>query len=61
MDAFEAGGSFTVNDGIGSGWYIVPPVAVNGLGGDDQRVLVATVDDGRRFERSVPHAGLPAG
>ena len=41
MDAFEAGGSFTVNDGIGSGWYIVPPVAVNGLGGDDQRVLVA--------------------
>ena len=41
MDAFEAGDSFTVNDGIGSGWYIVPPVAVNGLGGDDQRVLVA--------------------
>ena len=28
MDAFEAGNSFTVNDGIGSGWYIVPPVAV---------------------------------
>ena len=41
MDAFEAGNSFTVNDGIGSGWYIVPPVAVNGLGGDDHRVLVA--------------------
>ena len=41
MDAFEAGDSFTVNDGIGSGWYIVPPVAANGLGGDDQRVLVA--------------------
>ncbi|MGB1100272.1 MAG: hypothetical protein ACPGYS_05125, partial [Flavobacteriales bacterium] len=41
MDAFEAGDSFTVNDGIGSGWYIIPPVAVNGLGGDDQRVLVA--------------------
>ena len=30
-----------MNDGVGSGWYIVPPVAVNGLGGDDQRVLVA--------------------
>ena len=40
-DAFEAGQSFTINDGIGSGWYIVPPVAVNGLGGADQRVLVA--------------------
>ena len=41
MDTFEAGQSFTINDGIGSGWYIVPPTAVNGLGGDDQRVLVA--------------------
>ena len=41
MDAFEAGQSFTVNDGLGSGWYIVPPTAVNGLGGADQRVLVA--------------------
>ena len=41
MDAFEAGQSFTVNDGLGSGWYIVPPIAVNGLGGADQRVLVA--------------------
>ena len=40
-DAFEAGQSFTINDGVGSGWYIVPPVAVNGQGGDDQRVLVA--------------------
>ena len=40
-DAFEAGQGFVVNDGIGSGWYIVPPLAVNGLGGDDQRVLVA--------------------
>ena len=26
---------------FGSGWYIVPPTAVNGLGGADQRVLVA--------------------
>ena len=41
MDTFEAGQSFTINDGIGSGYYIVPPTAVNGLGGDDQRVLVA--------------------
>ena len=32
--------NITINDGVGSGWY-VPPVAVNGLGGDDQRVLVA--------------------
>ena len=40
MDAFEAGPSFTVNDGLGSGWYIVPPTP-NGLGGADQRVLVA--------------------
>ena len=40
-DAFEAGESFTVNDGIGSGWYIVPPTAINGLGGADERVLVA--------------------
>ena len=42
MDTFEAGQSFTINDGIGSSWYIVPPTAVNGLGGDDQRVLVAS-------------------
>ena len=40
-EAFEAGNSFVVNDGVGSGWYIVPPSAINGLGGDDQRVLVA--------------------
>ena len=41
VDEFEAGQSFIINDGVGSGWYIVPPVAVNGLGGVDQRVLVA--------------------
>ena len=41
MDTFESGQSFTIGDGVGSGWYIVPPTAVNGLGGDDQRVLVA--------------------
>ena len=40
VDEFEAGQSFIINDGV-SGWYIVPPVAVNGLGGVDQRVLVA--------------------
>ena len=39
--SFEAGNSFTVNDGIGSGWYIVPPVASNGLAGSDNRVLLA--------------------
>ena len=38
---FEAGNSFTVNDGVGSGWYIIPPVASNGLAGDDHKVLVA--------------------
>ena len=41
MDTFESGQSFTIDDGVGSRWYIVPPTAVNGLGGDDQRVLVA--------------------
>ena len=40
-DAFEAGQNISINDGVGSGWYIVPPVAVNGQGGADQRVLVA--------------------
>ena len=40
MDAFEAV-VIVINDGVGSGWYIVPPVAVNGQGGDDRRVLVA--------------------
>ena len=39
--SFEAGNSFTVNDGIGSGWYIVPPVASNGIAGADNRVLLA--------------------
>ena len=38
---FEAGNSFSVNDGVGSGWYIIPPVASNGLAGDDYKVLVA--------------------
>ena len=41
VDAFEAGQNISINDGVGSGWYIVPPVAVNGQGGADQRVLVA--------------------
>ena len=40
VDAFEAGQNISINDGVGSGWYIVPPVAVNGQGGADQRVLV---------------------
>ena len=39
--AFEAGNSFSVNDGVGSGWYIIPPLASNGLAGDDHKVLVA--------------------
>ena len=40
VDEFEAGQSFIINDGVGGSWYIVPPVA-NGLGGVDERVLVA--------------------
>jgi hypothetical protein len=39
--SFEAGNSFIVNDGIGSGWYVIPPVASNGIAGADNRVLLA--------------------
>ena len=39
--SFEEGSSFTVNDGIGSGWNIAPPTATNGLAGSDNRVLFA--------------------
>ena len=37
---FSAGNSFTVNDGVGSGWYLLPPSGSNGLSGPDQRVLL---------------------
>jgi hypothetical protein len=37
---FENGNSFTVNDGIGSGWYILPN-SLNGQAGSDQRILFA--------------------
>ena len=39
-DDFAAGNSFTVNDGIGSGWYLLPPGGLNGVSGDDQKVLL---------------------
>ena len=41
IDSFEAGNSITVDDNIGSGWYLLPPGGANGVSGDDQRVLVA--------------------
>ena len=31
---------YTVNDGVGSGWYLLPPGGLNGLSGSDQRVLL---------------------
>ncbi|HIL27037.1 MAG TPA: hypothetical protein EYG21_06595, partial [Nitrospinaceae bacterium] len=37
---FENGNSFTVDDGIGSGWYILPD-APNGVAGPDLRILFA--------------------
>ena len=37
---FSAGNSFTVNDGLGSGWYLLPPGGANGLSGPDHRVLL---------------------
>ena len=37
---FEQGNSFTVNDPIGSGWYIIPPSSVNGISGSDNKVLL---------------------
>jgi predicted nucleic acid-binding Zn ribbon protein len=39
-EAFEAGQSILVNDGIGSGWYVLPD-SPNGLAGDDKQLLVA--------------------
>ena len=41
IDSFEAGNSITVDDNLGSGWFLVPPGGVNGLSGDDNRILVA--------------------
>ena len=37
---FESGNSFTVNDGVGSGWYVLPNVS-NGIADVNQRVLFA--------------------
>ncbi|MBM56250.1 MAG: hypothetical protein CMB32_06815, partial [Euryarchaeota archaeon] len=39
-DDFAAGNSFNVNDGIGSGWYLLPPGGLNGVSGDDNKVLL---------------------
>ena len=39
-DAFEAGSSISVNDGLGSGWYTLP-YADNGTAGASGRILVA--------------------
>ena len=41
IESFEAGNSITVDDNIGSGWFLVPPGGVNGVSGDDNRILVA--------------------
>ena len=37
IDSFE-GNSITVDDNIGSGWYLIPPGGLNGVSGDDNRV-----------------------
>ena len=37
---FESGNGFTIDDVIGSGWFVNPD-ATNGIAGDDQRVLLA--------------------
>ena len=37
---FAAGNSFTVNDALGSGWYLLPPGGGNGISGSNQRVLL---------------------
>ena len=39
--AFSEGNSFTVNDAVGSGWYLLPPDGSNGTSVDDNRVLLA--------------------
>ncbi|MDE0917226.1 MAG: hypothetical protein OSA04_02850, partial [Flavobacteriales bacterium] len=37
---FEDGNGFTVNDGVGSGWYVLPNVS-NGIADANQRILIA--------------------
>ena len=37
---FEAGNGFTIDDIIGSGWFVNPDVT-NGMAGDDHKVLLA--------------------
>ena len=61
MDAFEAGQSFTVNDGLGSGWYIVPPIAVNGLGERTNAVLVAQLTTDGDLSGQFRTPGFPTG
>jgi predicted nucleic acid-binding Zn ribbon protein len=39
-EAFEAGESIAINDGTGSGWYVLPS-SINGLAGEDKQLLVA--------------------
>ena len=41
VNTFEEGNSFLINDGVGSGWYILPPDAPNGVADDDGRLLFA--------------------
>ena len=38
---FESGNSFEVNDGLGGGWFLLPPTAANASAGSDNRILFA--------------------
>ena len=60
-ETFEQGGSFTVNDGIGSGWYTVPPTAPNGLAGEDQKVLLAQLTTDGQLSGSFRTQVFPNG
>lgn len=38
--AFEAGGNIEINSVSGGGWFLPTPTAINGIAGDDNRVLI---------------------
>ena len=61
IDSFEAGNSITVDDNIGSGWFLIPPGGLNGVSGDDHRVLVAQLTTDGQISGSFRAQVFPQG
>ena len=61
IEEFESGSSIVVNDGLGSGWFIIPPGGLNGVAGDDNRVLVAQLTTDGQISGSFRTQIFPEG